>query len=360
MEEDAGKNVHFSDYSLVNLNRACVPLIEIVSEPDMRTSEEAGAYLRALHAIVTYLGICDGNMQEGNFRCDANVSIRPKGTEKFGTRCEIKNVNSFRFVEKAIDYEIARQAEVLRSGGKVIQETRTYDSQKGVTISLRSKEEADDYRYFPEPDLIPLVITEAWIEQIRGTLPELPAQKKARYVSELGLTPYDAGVLTGSKELCAFFESVLKLLGDRGKAAASVAKPAANWLTGEVARLVNEEGVDLSKSKLTPTHVADVLEAVLKSDISSSAGLHVISDAWKSGESAVALISRLGLKQVNDTSALEPVVDAVIKQFPGQAAEFRSGKDKLLGFFVGQVMKQSGGKANPTLLQDLIRRKLTS
>lgn len=354
IEEDAGKNVHFSGYSLVNLNRACVPLIEIVSGPDMRTSEEAGAYLRALHAVVTYLGICDGNMQEGNFRCDANVSVRPRGSDKFGTRAEIKNVNSFRFVEKAIDYEIMRQIEVIRGGGRVIQETRLYDSQKNVTQSMRSKEEAEDYRYFPEPDLITLKLSEASIEQVRASLPELPHQKKHRYVQDLGLSPYDAGVLTSSKDLAAFFEAVLS----RGGAAS--AKPAANFLTGEIARLINEEGVELSASKLKPEHIADVVALVLEKTVSNTGAKQILAAAWKSGEQASALVEKLGLRQVSDTGSLEPVIEQVIAQFPGQAAEFRAGKDKLLGFFVGQVMKATGGKANPGMLQELVKKKLSS
>ena len=350
MEEDAGKNLHLSGFSLVNLNRACVPLIEIVSGPDMRSAEEAGAYLRALYAIVTAIGICDGNLQEGNFRCDANVSIRPKGSEQFGTRAEIKNVNSFRFVEKAIEYEIRRQAEVIRSGGKVIQETRQYDSDKDVTFSLRSKEEAQDYRYFPEPDLIPVTIDENWIEDIRVTMPELPQAKKQRFISALGLTPYDAGVLTSSPTLAQFFEETVKL--------GAAAKSAANYLTGEVARLLNEEAIDISASRLEPQHIADVVALTQSQALSSTGAKQVIALAWKSGEAVATIVDREGLKQVNDTSALEPIIAKVLEQNAAQAAELKAGKDKLMGFFVGQVMKASGGKANPALLQELIRKKL--
>ncbi len=350
MEEDAGKNLHLSGFSLVNLNRACVPLIEIVSGPDMRSAEEAGAYLRGLYAIVTAIGICDGNLQEGNFRCDANVSIRPKGSDKFGTRAEVKNVNSFRYVEKAIEYEVRRQTEVLRSGGKVIQETRQYDADKDATFSLRSKEEAHDYRYFPEPDLIPVTITEDWIEDIRMTMPELPQAKKARFVAQLGLSSYDAGVLTSSPSLAQFFEDTVKL--------GAAAKPAANLMGGEVARLLNEEAIDITASKLTPQHLADVVALSQAQAISSTAAKQVIASAWKTGDAVATIVDREGLKQVSDTSALEPIIAKVIEANAGQAAEFRAGKDKLLGFFVGQVMKASGGKANPAMLQDLIRKKL--
>jgi aspartyl-tRNA(Asn)/glutamyl-tRNA(Gln) amidotransferase subunit B len=358
MEEDAGKNVHMSGFSLVNLNRAGVPLIEIVSGPDMKTSEEAGAYLRALHAVVTYLGISDGNMQEGNFRCDANVSVMPKGSKVFGTRAEIKNVNSFRFVEKAIDYEIVRQIEVIRSGGKIIQETRTYDSAKNVTISMRSKEEAQDYRYFPEPDLIPLMIDSAWISSIKESLPELPEQKRNRLVNELALSPYDAGVLTSSKTLAEFFEKSVHNLVQSGMNAKSAAKPTANWITGEVARLLNEEGIEINQSRLKPNHIADVVQLVQKQVLSSTGAKQVIGTVWKTGEAVSVIVDREGLTQVSDTSALDPVVEKVILAFPGQAADYRAGKEKLLGFFVGQVMKETGGKANPSLLGELVKKKL--
>jgi aspartyl-tRNA(Asn)/glutamyl-tRNA(Gln) amidotransferase subunit B len=359
MEEDAGKNVHMAGFSLVNLNRAGVPLVEIVSGPDMKTSDEAGAYLRALHAVVTYLGICDGNMQEGNFRCDANVSVMPKGSTQFGTRAEIKNVNSFRFVEKAIDYEIARQIEVIKSGGKIIQETRTYDSDKNITISMRSKEEAHDYRYFPEPDLIPLHIDVALLEQIRSQLPELPEQKRNRLIHEMGLSAYDAGVLTGSKALVEFFEKVMANLLQDGMQTKVASKPAANWMTGEVARLVNESGIELEAGKLKPAHVADVVRMVQKQLLSSTAAKQVITSAWNSGDTIQAIVDREGLKQVSDVSSLDPAIAKVIAAFPGQVAEFKSGKEKLLGFFVGQVMKEMGGKANPGLLGDLIKKKLS-
>ncbi len=360
MEEDAGKNVHMAGFSLVNLNRAGVPLIEIVSGPDMSTSEEAGAYLRSLYAVVTYLGICDGNLQEGNFRCDANVSVMPKGSQELGTRTEIKNVNSFRFVEKAIDYEIARQIEVIRAGGKVVQETRTFDSTKNVTISMRSKEEAHDYRYFPEPDLIPLQLNSETIEKLRQSLPELPEQKLNRLMKELGLSAYDAGVLTSSKPLAQFFEQVIQSLEQSGMDAKVAAKPSANLITGEVARLLNEESIEINQSRLKPSHIADLVRLLQTQVLSSTAAKQVIVVIWKTGEAVMSVVDREGLKQVSDTGALEPAINQVIAAFPGQVAEYRSGKEKLLGFFVGQVMKETGGKANPGMLGELLKKKLTA
>jgi len=358
MEEDAGKNVHMAGFSLVNLNRACVPLIEIVSGPDMKTPEEAGAYLRSLHAIVTYLGICDGNMQEGNFRCDANVSVMPIGSKEWGTRAEIKNVNSFRFVEKAIEYEIHRQIEVIKSGGRVVQETRLYDSQKNVTQSMRSKEEAQDYRYFPEPDLLTLYLEQAYVDKIRGTLPELPNQKRTRFETEFGLSSYDAGVLTSSKTLADFFERSMALLKPRKLDLKASAKLTSNWLAGEVSRLLNEQGMEITASKLIPDHIADIVELTQTQVISSTGAKQVLAVLWEKGGTVSVLVDQLGLKQVSDLSALEPIIAQVIAANPGQVAEFKSGKEKLLGFFVGQVMKASGGKANPALLQDLVKKKI--
>lgn len=356
MEEDAGKNLHMDEFSLVNLNRACVPLIEIVSEPDMRSSEEAGAYMRAMYAVVTALGICDGNMQEGNFRCDANVSVMPKGSKTFGTRAEIKNVNSFRFVEKAIDFEVERQIALIQSGGKIVQETRLWDSAKGQTFSMRSKEEAHDYRYFPDPDLIPVNVDEAWLKRVQDSMPELPTQKKARYVSELGLSSYDAGVLTSSASLARFFESILRLLGPDSK---SLAKAVSNHVAGEISRLMNEDQIEISGSKLMPEHVADAVKLQSTDGISSTGAKAVLGIAWKTGESVDAIVEKEGLKQVSDTGALEKAVEDVIAANPGQTAEYRAGKEKLLGFFVGQVMKATGGKANPTMLQEIVKKKLS-
>jgi aspartyl-tRNA(Asn)/glutamyl-tRNA(Gln) amidotransferase subunit B len=358
MEEDAGKNLHLENYSLVNLNRAGVPLIEIVSAPELRSAEDAGAYLRALYAVVTAIGICDGNLQEGNFRCDANVSIRPKGQAELGTRTEIKNVNSFRFVEKAIEYEIARQIQVVQSGGRIVQETRGYDSDRNITTSMRSKEEAQDYRYFPEPDLIPVHIDGAWIEEIRKALPELPEQKKARYVAKLGLSAYDAGVLTSSRSLSRYFEESVQILAQAGMDQKTAAKPAANLLAGEVARLMNDESKDVAESQLTPAHVAEVVRLQSQNTVSSTGAKKILHAAWKGGEPVDVIVEREGLKQVSDLGALEPIVDQVLAANPSQAEELRAGKDKLMGFFVGQIMKQTGGKANPALLQELIRKKL--
>ena len=358
MEEDAGKNLHFSGYSLVNLNRAGVPLIEIVSEPDMRTAEEAGTYLRALHAIVTTLGICDGNMQEGNFRCDANVSVRLQGSKEFGTRCEIKNVNSFRFVEKAIEFEIKRQIGIVSSGGRVVQETRSYDAAKNVTYSLRSKEEAQDYRYFPDPDLMPVRVLPSRIDELRAQLPELPEQKRTRFMENFGLSAYDAGALTGSSGLSKFFEATLREVEAAGMPAKTAGKPVANWLTGEVSRLLNEEGLEISQSRLEPTHLATLEQLAISNVVSSTGAKQALNAAWKSGESIQVIVDRDGLKQVSDTGALDPIVEKVIAAFPGQVAEYRAGKEKILGFLVGQVMKQSGGKANPALLQERLKKKL--
>lgn len=357
MEEDAGKNLHMDEFSLVNLNRACVPLIEIVSEPDMRSAEEAGAYMRAVHAIVTAIGVTDGNMQEGNFRCDANVSVMPKGSSKFGTRAEIKNVNSFRFVEKAIEFEVERQIALIQSGGRVIQETRLWDSAKGQTFSMRSKEEAHDYRYFPEPDLIPVHVEEKWLAAVKASMPELPTQKKARYVSEFGLSSYDAGVLTSSASLAAFFEETLSLLGGDAK---SLAKSVSNHVAGEVSRLLNEDQIDITGSKLSPRHLSEIVKLQAASGISSTNAKTVIGSVWKTGGSVSSIIETEGLGQVSDTGALEKAVEAVIAANPGQVAEYRSGKEKLLGFFVGQAMKASGGKANPSMLQEIVKKKLSS
>jgi aspartyl-tRNA(Asn)/glutamyl-tRNA(Gln) amidotransferase subunit B len=337
MEEDAGKSVHMSGYSLVNLNRAGVPLCEIVSGPDMSTSEEAGAYLRGLYSVVTYLGICDGNLQEGNFRCDANVSVMPKGSKTLGTRAEIKNVNSFRYVEKAIDYEIARQIQVIESGGKIVQETRLYDSDKNITLSMRSKEEAQDYRYFPDPDLMTVELTQAWVDAIK--LPELPEQKKTRLIAEFGLSPQETvALVSGDKKLAA--------------------KSAANFLAGEITRLANDAGIDISRGKLSARHLADLVRLVLDSVVSSTGAKQVIGAVWKTGESVDAIVEREGLKQVSDLGSIVPAVDKIIAANPDNVAAYRGGKEKLLGFFVGQVMKETGGKANPALIQELVKKKL--
>jgi len=343
MEEDAGKSVHFSGYSLVNLNRAGVPLIEVVSEPDMRSPEEAGAYLRKLYGIVTALGICDGNLQEGNFRCDANVSIRPKGSPQFGTRTEIKNVNSFRFVEKAIEFEASRQRMSLLAGEKIIQETRLYDSDKNQTFSMRSKEEAQDYRYFPDPDLPPLIIEEGVIEALKKSLPELPDQKRDRLMQTFGLTRFQAGLMVATSSLSKFFEESVKLGGD------DTAKTIANLLSA---------GTEIEGSIFTPAHFSDLAKLIGDKTISVSAAKQVLSILSAKGGVVAKIVEREGLKQVSDLSALEPIIDQILASNPKQLEEYRSGKDKLLGFFVGQAMKATQGKANPALLQELVMKKL--
>ena len=354
LEEDAGKSLHegLANASGIDLNRAGTPLLEIVSEPDMRSAREAVAYMKKIHTLVQYLEICDGNMQEGSFRCDANVSVRPKGREKFGTRAEIKNLNSFRFVEKAIHYEVARQIELIESGGTVVQETRLYDSDKDETRSMRSKEEANDYRYFPDPDLLPVEIDDTFIDSIRATLPELPDEKAARFAKDLSLSAYDAGVLSASRELGAYFEAVVAIVG------APHAKLAANWVMGELSSALNRDGVEIGKSRVNPAQLAALLARIVDSTISGKIAKEVFESMWGERKTADAIIEAKGLKQITDSGAIEGVIDAVMAANPGQLADYRSGKDKLFGFFVGQVMKATGGKANPGQLNDLLKKKL--
>jgi aspartyl-tRNA(Asn)/glutamyl-tRNA(Gln) amidotransferase subunit B len=353
LEEDAGKSLHegLPGSSGIDLNRAGTPLIEIVSEPDMRSAKEAVAYMKKVHTLVRYLEICDGNMQEGSFRCDANVSVRRFGAEKFGTRAEIKNLNSFRFVEKAINYEVERQIDLIESGGKVKQETRLYDPDKGETRPMRSKEEANDYRYFPDPDLLPVKLDEAFIETVRKTLPELPDQKAARFGTQYGLSPYDAGVLTASRELAAFYEDVAKEVGGD-------AKLSANWVMGELAAALNKEGLEIAASHMSSSALAGLLKRIVDNTISGKIAKEVFEAMWSSGSTADAVIEEKGLKQITDSSAIEKAIEEVMAKNPGQLADFRAGKDKLFGFFVGQVMKATGGKANPAQLNDLLKKKL--
>jgi aspartyl-tRNA(Asn)/glutamyl-tRNA(Gln) amidotransferase subunit B len=353
LEEDAGKSLHegLPGVSGIDLNRAGTPLVEIVSEPDMRSAKEAIAYMKKVHTLVRYLEICDGNMQEGSFRCDANVSVRRKGTEKFGTRAEIKNLNSFRFVEKAINYEVERQIELLESGGKVVQETRLYDPDKGETRSMRSKEEANDYRYFPDPDLLPVALDETFIAGVRSSLPELPDQKAARFSSQYGLSAYDAGVLTASRELAAYYEEVAREVPAEPKLAA-------NWVMGELAAALNKEGLEINSGKLPAARLAGLLERIADKTISGKIAKEVFEAMWASGGAADAIIEEKGLKQITDSSAIERAIDEVMAKNPGQLADYRSGKDKLFGFFVGQVMKATGGKANPAQLNELLKKKL--
>jgi aspartyl-tRNA(Asn)/glutamyl-tRNA(Gln) amidotransferase subunit B len=354
LEEDAGKSLHegLPGVTGIDLNRAGTPLVEIVSEPHLRSAKEAVAYMKKVHTLVRYLEICDGNMQEGSFRCDANVSVRRAGTEKFGTRAEIKNLNSFRFVERAINYEIARQTELLESGGKVIQETRLYDPDKGETRSMRSKEEANDYRYFPDPDLLPVELDAAFIESVRATLPELPDQKAARFVAQYGLSVYDAGVLTASRELAAYYEEVVQAVPKEPKLAA-------NWVMGELAAALNKDNVDVSSGKLPAGQLAGLLARISDQTISGKIAKEVFETMWADGSSADAVIEGKGLRQITDSGAIERVIDEVFAKNPGQLAEYRSGKDKLFGFFVGQVMKATGGKANPAQLNELLKKKLS-
>lgn len=357
LEEDAGKSLHedFHGFTGIDLNRAGTPLIEIVSEPDMRSAKEAVAYMKKIHTLVRYLGICDGNMQEGSFRCDANVSVRKVGAEKFGTRCEIKNLNSFRFIEKAINYEVARQIELIESGGTVQQQTRLYDPDKGETRALRSKEEANDYRYFPDPDLLPVVLDEVLINGIRAILPELPDEKAQRLVREFDLPVYDASVLTASRELSEFYEQVTaSLKGD----AEQNAKLAANWVMGEVSAALNRDSLEITESKVTAEALAVLLSRINDSTISGKLAKEVFEAMWSEGKSADAVIEEKGLKQITDSSAIEKVIDDIIAANPKQLADYRSGKDKLFAFFVGQVMKVTAGKANPSQVNDLLKQKL--
>ena len=354
LEEDAGKSLHedFHGASGIDLNRAGTPLLEIVSEPDMRSAREAVAYMKKVHTLVRYLDICDGNMQEGSFRCDANVSVRPVGQKEFGTRCEIKNLNSFRFIEKAINYEVARQIDILESGGIVQQETRLYDPDKGETRSLRTKEEANDYRYFPDPDLLPLVLDDAFIESVRSTLPELPDEKAARYMEKFGLSAYDAGVLTASREMADYYEAVVAALGGHEKLAA-------NWVMVELSGALNKENLDITQSRVDAVRLGGLLKRIVDQTISGKIAKDVFEQMWAEGKDADEIIEAKGLKQITDIGAIEKVIDEVIAANPKQLAEYRSGKDKLFGFFVGQVMKATGGKANPAQVNELLKKKLS-
>ena len=353
LEEDAGKSLHEGLPGLtgIDLNRAGTPLIEIVSEPDLRSAKEAVAYMKKVHTLVRYLGICDGNMQEGSFRCDANVSVRRRGADKFGTRAEIKNLNSFRFVEKAINFEVERQIELIESGGKVVQETRLYDPDKGETRSMRSKEEANDYRYFPDPDLLPVVLEPGFIEAVRATLPELPDEKAARFVREHGLSDYDAGVLTASREIAAFYEDVLRRVGQDPKLCA-------NWVMGDFSAFLNRDNLEVGAAKVDAAGLAGLVSRIVDATISGKIAKEVFEAMWESGASADAVIEQKGLRQITDTGAIESAIDDVMAKNPGQLADYRSGKDKLFGFFVGQVMKATGGKANPAQLNELLKKKL--
>jgi aspartyl-tRNA(Asn)/glutamyl-tRNA(Gln) amidotransferase subunit B len=354
LEEDAGKSIHegLDASSGIDLNRAGTPLLEIVSEPDLRSAKEAVAYMRKIHSIVRYLEISDGNMQEGSFRCDANVSVRPRGQEELGTRAELKNLNSFRFVERAINFEIERQIDLIEDGGEVVQETRLYDSEKDETRSMRSKEEANDYRYFPDPDLLPVEIDVAYIETVRATLPELPDAKQHRFEAEYGLKADDARILVTSKASADYYEAV---------AAATTAKPqvAANWVIGDLSGALNKEGLDIEASRINAAELATLLDRIADNTISGKIAKEVFDAMWTGEGSADEIIEAKGLKQITDSSAIESVVDQVIAANPGQVAEYKAGKDKLIGFFVGQVMKETGGKANPGQVNAILKDKLS-
>ncbi len=359
LEEDAGKSMHegFGEHTGIDLNRAGTPLLEIVSEPDMRSAKEAVAYMKKIHSIVRYLEICDGNMQEGSFRCDANVSMRPKGQEELGTRTELKNINSFRFVEQAINIEIERQIDILEDGGEVVQETRLYDPNKNETRSMRSKEEANDYRYFPDPDLLPVEIENSFIEKIKSELPELPDAKKQRFMEEFKLSEYDSGVLTAQKEMATYFETCVE-------AADGEAKLSSNWITGELAAALNKENKDVSESPVGAEILGGMIKRIKDDTISGKIAKQVFEAMWNGEGDADSIIESKGLKQVTDTGAIEKLVDDVIANSPSQVEQYQAAppekQGKLIGYFVGQIMKQSQGKANPKQVNELLKKKLKS
>lgn len=356
LEEDAGKLVHVgsdgiagSKYSLVDLNRAGTPLLEIVSEPDMRSSEEAKNYMEELRNIVRYIGVCDGNLEEGSMRCDANISIMPKGSKEFGTRAEIKNVNSFKALQRAIEYEIDRQIELVEDGEEVIQETRLWDDNEGVTKSMRGKEDAHDYRYFPEPDLMPLSISREWVENVRKTLPELPNQKRERYMS-LGLSEYDASVIVEQMESALFFDKVLELGAD--------AKLAVNFMMGPIAAYLKEEHITIVDTKLTPENLAELISLIEKKTISNNIGKQIIVDMMKDGTPASKIVEEKGLSQITDVNAIRKIVEEVVNNSPNQVEQYKSGKTNIFGYFVGQVMKATKGKANPQTVNEILKELL--
>lgn len=355
MEEDAGKLVHqgtisTSPYSLVDYNRTGVPLIEIVSQPDLRTPEEARRYMEKLRAIIQYTGVSDCKMEEGSLRCDANVSVRPAGSSELGTKTEIKNLNSFKALQRALEYEIERQIQVLEDGGRIVQETRTWDENRGITLSMRSKEEAHDYRYFPDPDLVPLEIDPEWVEQIRRSLPELPDQRRSRYIEQLGLSAYDAGIITASKEMADFFEECLKHYPG--------AKAVANWLMGDLTRLLNAENREIDQCLVQPVQLARMLQLLDNGTISGKIAKTVFEEMYRTGKDPDQIVQEKGLVQISDTAAIAAVVEQVIADNPKVVEDYRGGKEKALGFLVGQVMKQTRGKANPELVNKLLKEKL--
>jgi aspartyl-tRNA(Asn)/glutamyl-tRNA(Gln) amidotransferase subunit B len=359
MEEDAGKNIHEGNgnYSFVDLNRAGVPLMEIVSEPEIRTPGEASAYMKKLRAILRYLGVCDGNMEQGSLRCDANVSVRPVGRAELGVKVEMKNINSFRFVEKALEYEIKRQVHTLEEGGIIAQETRLWDPSTGTTQSMRSKEEAHDYRYFPEPDLVPIMAPEDWINEIKASLPELPDAKRVRFITEYGLPEYDADLLTSERPLADWYEEATASYSLSVSGIAQY-KTVSNWVTGELARLLNEENRSIEECPLKPSQLAGMLNLIDKGTISGKIAKSVFEEMYRTGRNAEDIVEEKGLTQISDTGVIEKAVEEVIAKSPDEVARFRGGDEKLMGFFVGQVMKATKGKANPQMVNELLKRKL--
>jgi aspartyl-tRNA(Asn)/glutamyl-tRNA(Gln) amidotransferase subunit B len=355
LEEDAGKSLHeeFPDKTGIDLNRAGTPLLEIVSEPDMRSAKEAVAYARKIHGLVRFLDICDGNMQEGSFRCDANVSIRPAGQTELGTRTELKNINSFKFLERAINFEIGRQIDVLEDGGKITQETRLYDADKHETRSMRSKEEANDYRYFPDPDLLPVEVSENDIDRIRRSLPELPEQKRQRYIDSLGLSGYDAELLSSGREIAGYFEQALERIPGHEK-------QLANWILGDLSGALNKASIEIDDSPVSAKMLAGLILRIVDNTISGKIAKQVFEAIWSGEGTADEIIDARGLRQITDTDAIEGLIDEVIAANPDQVEQFRAGKEKVLGFFVGQIMKQSKGKANPGQVNQMLRDKLKS
>ncbi|SFC61313.1 Asp-tRNA(Asn)/Glu-tRNA(Gln) amidotransferase subunit GatB [Massilia yuzhufengensis] len=358
LEEDAGKSLHedYAGMSGIDLNRAGTPLLEIVSEPEMRSAAEAVAYAKAMHSLVVWLGVCDGNMQEGSFRCDVNVSVRPVGQKEFGTRCEIKNLNSFRFMEEAIHYEVRRQIELIEDGGRVVQATRLWDPDRKETRSMRTKEDAQDYRYFPDPDLPPLVIGQDWIERVKADMPELPGALRARFTGEYGLPDYDSLVLTSSKAMATYFEAVVAAAGKEN------AKAAANWMMGDVSSTLNREGVELDQSPVSAAQLALLLKRIADGTISNKAGKEVFAAMWeaKSDDAGLAdtVIEQKGLKQISDTGALEAIVDEVLAANAKSVEQYRAGKEAAINALIGQAMKASKGKANPAQVTELLKKKL--
>ncbi|MHC1762447.1 MAG: Asp-tRNA(Asn)/Glu-tRNA(Gln) amidotransferase subunit GatB [Negativicutes bacterium] len=356
MEEDAGKLIHAgtisnSEYALVDYNRTGVPLLEIVSEPDIRTPEEAKAYLEKIKSILSYIDVSDCKMEEGSLRCDANISLRPLGQEQFGTKAEIKNVNSFKAVQRALEYEVERQTEVLEEGGRIIQETRTWDDSRGVTLSMRNKEQAQDYRYFPEPDLVPIVVDASWVELIRQSLPELPEARKQRIMKDHGLSAYDADVITAARPMADYYDALV--------AAGAEAKTAANWLMGEVSKHLNACSLDIRSCPVPPASLAEMIALIEKGTISGKIAKTVFESMWNEGKTATAIIKEQGLVQMSDEGELGGIVEAVIAAHPQSVADFKAGKEKAIGFLVGQIMRQTKGRANPELVNRILKEKLT-